>query len=238
LAFIRTDEIDPLNPTLQICQSAGMTLIPTSRSNYKQYTQGGDLRNIIEQYPDAFILPEGGSSSFALNGMHHMVKEINQIQSEIDHYFCSFGTGATSCGILQSLNNNQTLNIVPAIKGVNEDEIHSIYNRLTNEETISNTFEINYSLEDKAYAKKDVSLFLLAEDFLNKHGILLDPIYTSKTMRYLINNIGKFQGKTICFIHTGGIQAWNGYFYRFPTLKEKLPSIYSYMKEYNNGLFK
>jgi L-cysteate sulfo-lyase len=44
-------------------------------------------------------------------------------------------------------------------------------------------------------------------------GLLLDPVYTGKAMKGLIalSQLGKFDGETVVFLHTGGAQGLFGY---------------------------
>jgi L-cysteate sulfo-lyase len=44
-------------------------------------------------------------------------------------------------------------------------------------------------------------------------GILLDPVYTGKAMKGLatLANLGRFDGETVVFLHTGGSQGLFGY---------------------------
>ena len=235
--YVRTDSIDSNNATLSQCSNAGMILIPMDRISYQNKNRHDILKALKDKYKACLIVPEGGSTSLVKEGMRNLVKEINEQESEINEIICSLGTGGTACGILESLQFEQKLLISPAIKGLIQEDFLKIAKSLSIEIDHKN-YEISYHSLDKSYAKKDLELFSFCEDFLVEHDILLDPIYTGKAMRNLLDRIEKKVGhkKKLCFIHTGGIQAWNGYFYRFPILEEKLPCIYRYMKKYNEKL--
>lgn len=237
-AFIRTDKLDLENPTLILCKKFGMKLYPMSRADYKIKSSDTISNHIKSILPNTLIIPEGGSSKMAITGMQEMIREIkSQIPEEIDHYFCSLGTSATAVGIASAITPNSQLTISPAIKGFDLETFKEKYHEFTLDKYIAKNVSISYHPLDRAYAKKDMTLFKFAEDFLIQYGILLDPIYTSKVMRKLFSYLeNQAQSENICVIHSGGIQAWNGYFYRSPQLKKELPNIFKYMEEFNKKL--
>jgi 1-aminocyclopropane-1-carboxylate deaminase len=68
------------------------------------------------------------------------------------------------------------------------------------------------------YARHNPELIGFIQGFYRQYGILLDPVYTSKMMFGLMDLIrmGYFEeGSSICAIHTGGLQGWNGFTERF-----------------------
>ena len=64
------------------------------------------------------------------------------------------------------------------------------------------------------YAKIDKQHIQFVLDWLECTGVLLDPIYTSKLCRKVVEQIeaGHFaKGSCIVLIHSGGLQGWRGY---------------------------
>jgi 1-aminocyclopropane-1-carboxylate deaminase/D-cysteine desulfhydrase-like pyridoxal-dependent ACC family enzyme len=83
------------------------------------------------------------------------------------------------------------------------------------------TFD-NYSLQTDyhfgGYAKYSAEVLAFVRQFQQRHGVLLDPIYTGKLLFGVIDMIGKGyfrRGSTVVAIHTGGQQAWAGWEARF-----------------------
>ena len=50
-------------------------------------------------------------------------------------------------------------------------------------------------------------------------------------MYYIENHLIRKDEREFICIHTGGIQAWNGYFFRFPELRSSLRGIYNKVNE-------
>ena len=75
-----------------------------------------------------------------------------------------------------------------------------------------NHINLNYHLG--GFAKTTEELIRFMNDFENKTGILLEPVYTGKMMFALYdlikNNIFK-PGQRIIAIHTGGLQGNRGF---------------------------
>lgn len=231
-AFVRTDLIDNNNPTLSICNNLGMELIAMDRLSYSKKHEYETLSRLKIQYSNSFFIPEGGSTKNAYKGIHQCLDEIIHDSGSFDTYITSLGTGATSAGMLNKLSPKENILIFPAIKGVTENAFSDMYMNLHNEKA-PEQFEILYHLDNKSYAKKDMQLFQFIEEFLIEYDILLDPIYTGKAMRTFLDSHKMEQKQSYCFIHTGGIQAWNGYFYRYPNLSKELPEIYGEMQRHN-----
>lgn len=232
--IVRTEEIDPANPTLQACRNHNMELIPLSRSVYKKKSEPEIMKMLEMRYPESYMVPEGGSSRFAIQGVGTMIDELMDQIKKVDVLVSSLGTAGTASGIIKSLNKNVQYIVAPAIKQYSLDALKQDYKVLTSEQLPDNNILVLYSENNKAYAKKDLSLFLFIEEFFKHTNVLLDPIYTGKAMRVLLENLHAIPSQSnIVFYHSGGIQAWNGYFYRFESLKDSIPYIYKYMQQFN-----
>lgn len=219
--LIRGEEKAKENPTLRKCAELGMELEFVDRTAYKIRTKNYDFKEENGQ----LLIPEGGSTTQAKWGMKEMLDEIrSQVESKNGyHFFCSYGTGGTAHGINNFLDKHDILTIVPAIKGLSMEQYEE---NAKNLDCKSEHYSIQYYEGMKNYAAKDMQLFHYCESFLEKFDILLDPIYTSKVMYYLDVVKQDRSLEKMVFIHTGGQQAWHGYFYRFPALREELPRIY------------
>lgn len=229
-AFIRTDSIDLSNPTLKYCHQLGMELIPMDRAAYKAKSDPEFLSQLQKQNPNALIIPEGGSNAQAIQGVKKIIDEINAKEIDADYIISSFGSGATCSGLLSTMSTNTELWIMPAIRGLTNEKFIE-YNRQFSIEKNPSNYKILYHSRNLKYAKKDTDLFRFIETYYKENDILLDPIYNGKamyTLYELLEDIPK--NKSLVFIHTGGIQAWKGYFYRFPELQKELPFIYQKLK--------
>lgn len=67
LGMIRGEELAqrPFNPTLATAQQFGMQLEFISRNAYRQKDQPDFLQRLQQQYPDFYLIPEGGTNALA-----------------------------------------------------------------------------------------------------------------------------------------------------------------------------
>ena len=225
-AFVRSEKIDPQNPTLNLCTEYGMELIPLPKAIYAQRTNNNFITEIHRSHPRTLVIPEGGFHVNALEGVGIMMQEIKNLIIDPDTYLVSLGTGCTAAGIIDNLGNSK-LWISPAIKQFTPDAMMQAHQQLSEKPYPRKQVEVLYHEQDKAYAKKDILLFEEIQSFLQQTGVLLDPIYTGKAWRLLRSKVAQIpSGSNIVWIHTGGLQAWKGYFYRYPFLKQQFKDIY------------
>ena len=210
IGIIRGESAYAKNPTLQDAQSAGMRLEFVDRVTYKRRQDSDYLKQLQMRYPEALIIPEGGSSQLAIQGCRCLATDINALQGS-DILTVSCGTGATLSGIICGLNIGQTAIGYAVLK---DDSLQQRVQKFVSIEKASENG--SYRIEKAAfggYAKLDKTLLDFILDFLDKTGILLDPIYTSKMSMRLMQQIeaGEFKsGTSITLIHSGGLQGWRG----------------------------
>ena len=196
--FVRGEELS--NEVLFLCQLFGMTLKFIDRESYR------DKRSLFNVHCDDaidYFIDEGGSGPEAAIGCAELVSELPE---EYDHIFCAAGTGSTSAGIINGLlhhNYTTKMNIVPVLKGADylQDEIKKLL--ITESE-----FDFHTQYHFGGYAKTNPDLLDFIKDFSKQTGILLDPIYTGKTVYAIFDLISKKhfpRGSKILAIHTGGL---------------------------------
>lgn len=216
IGIIRGEPEYANNPTLRIAQANGMVLEFVNRKTYRSRNDPDFLQQLSKKYPHTYILPEGGSNSLAVQGCSELGRMINNqscntsIDTSIDTIAVACGTGGTLSGLVCGLESDQQVIGFPVVRDTSiEKKIDSL---------LLNTPDVKYRLipaDYGGYAKFDKDHLDFILDWLEQTGILLDPIYTSKMCRKLMECIG---GNTITIssckhiglIHTGGLQAWLG----------------------------
>jgi 1-aminocyclopropane-1-carboxylate deaminase len=211
IGIIRGDELNEnSNHTLKKCHTLGMKLIFVSRENYHQKSDYDYLNSLKNEFPDFYIVPEGGSNYYGMIGCQEITKEIKQ---DFDHLFISQGTTTTSCGILLSLKENQTLHVIPALKGFDSlEEMRKILNQaLFDSETVEELLkkvQVHPEFHFGGYGKINEELIDFMSKMRSDFELHLDQVYTAKafygTLQIIENE--KFQNQKIVFIHTGGLQ--------------------------------
>ena len=71
--FIRGEIVRPLNPVLAFAHNAGMQLIAISRGDYRRKHEPEFLRQLLADFGDCYVLPEGGSNLLAVKGCEEIV---------------------------------------------------------------------------------------------------------------------------------------------------------------------
>ncbi len=214
IIYLRTDKIDPNNPTLQFVQGKNAQLICLSRESYREKDQAEFIHKIHREWPNSFIIPEGGSNHFGLKGTEEIMAEVKVQLSSLDIIALPAGTAYTAAGIISTSSTNQKVEVFSALKGL---FLQSVLHELVEDGTKN---WVLYSDEYfGGYAKVDQTLLNFIDWFFHETSIPLDPIYNAKAMYYLFENIknGKYsRGSRMLYIHTGGLQGITGYNYMKP----------------------
>jgi len=204
IGIIRGDEVS--NTTLDLAIENGMELNFVSREDYKLK----DARD----YPNCYIIPEGGSNTLAVKGCSEIV---NNIHIDYDVICCACGTGGTIAGIISSTS-KQVLGF-PALKGGEflREDIKCLLTEYNEEQHCCN-WDLITDYHFGGYAKLKQELIDFIKEFKSKNNILLDFVYTGKMLFGLydmVKNTSQLDGKRIVVVHTGGIQGNKGFEERF-----------------------
>ncbi|WP_299879416.1 1-aminocyclopropane-1-carboxylate deaminase/D-cysteine desulfhydrase [uncultured Cocleimonas sp.] len=209
VGIIRGEQEYASNPTLTAARNAGMALEFVTRKEYQLRHGENYLAELQKRYPLALIIPEGGSSQLAIAGCATLTKDINA-QHRSDIFTIASGTGASFAGLVCGLEETQQAISYAVLKDQSlEQRISSFINK---EEIQANEYSIEQA-DYGGYAKFDETHLEFILDWLEQTGILLDPIYTSKMCRRLVEQLtdGQFEkGTSITMVHSGGLQGWLG----------------------------
>lgn len=202
IGIIRGEELasQALNPTLQTAHDFGMQLHFVSRAEYRLRYESAYLQQLQQQYPQAFIVPEGGTNALALQGSQEILSAHDR--ENYDVICCAVGTGGTIAGLIESSSDRQHVLGFSALKG---DFLQQDIQQWTDKK--------NWSLTDAyccgGYAKTSPALLQFMQQFEQQYAIPLEQVYTAKMMMGLFDLIQQqhFPENTrILAIHTGGLQ--------------------------------
>lgn len=203
MGIIRGEELQQkfsTNPTLRHAHDNGMQLKFVSRQLYRDKDTLASLLN--EKYPQALVIPEGGTNRLAVEGIRHMLAE----ETKEFHYLCSaVGTGGTLAGLRKFAQPHQR---VLGFTVVRDTSLFDRVSTLSGSEDFQ-CFEASFG----GYGKISDEVVRFINDFWKRYKIPLDPIYTGKTMLRLFQLIeeGYFTPKDkILVFHTGGLQGIEG----------------------------
>ena len=206
IGIIRGDELNEqhtLNATLSFAKSCGMQFKFVSRETYRTKTSESFINQLIREFGDFYLIPEGGTNALAIKGCEEILTETDLA---FDYVCCPVGTGGTISGLINSSRSAQKIIGFPALKGDFLREEITKFASKSNWELIS-----DYHFG--GYAKINEELVQFINQFKSRYNVPLDPIYTGKMMYGIYDLIseGYFKdGSKILAIHTGGLQGIEG----------------------------
>lgn len=202
------------NPTLTAARKWAMQLQFVDRKTYRLREQSAFLDSLQKQFPDAFIIPEGGSNQYALPGVKEIVAElVLQTTKPIDHIFTATGSAGTLSGLLlgaQQYTPNTKVHGVAVLKGA--DYLLPKVQAFTHCKDNLN-WQLHLQFHGGGYAKVSRDLQQFCQQFTQQTSIPIEPIYTGKMfygLWQLIEQDFFNKGQHIVAIHTGGLQGLAG----------------------------
>ncbi|MEX1382197.1 1-aminocyclopropane-1-carboxylate deaminase/D-cysteine desulfhydrase [Lutibacter sp.] len=197
-------EVLQQNPTLKFASKHKMQFHFVSRSAYREKTSQEFIDNLKEQFGDFYLVPEGGTNTFAVKGCEEILTDKDAVYDVI---CSSVGTGGTISGIINSTKKHQKTIGFPALKG------DFLQNEIKKYVRTNKNWSLNTDYHFGGYAKVSERLIHFINKFKLETGIPLDPVYTGKMLFGIIDLIkkGYFEkGNSILAIHTGGLQGIEG----------------------------
>lgn len=211
VGIVRGEELNAgSNETLRKCAELGMQLVFVTRDQYALRHDRYYWEELLLEYPDHFIVPEGGANYYGIIGCQEILKET---PNDYDAVYVAQGTTTTSIGVLFSANEKTKVHVVPVLKGFDAmGEMRSMLNYSGIESSLYEDLLENVVVCDQyhfgGYGKYTPELLDVMEEFFHQTTIPLDPVYTGKVIYTLMDRIkkGLHDGQRILFVHTGGIQ--------------------------------
>ena len=207
IGVIRGEELldseEKWSPTLKYAAFCGMKFKFISRERYRDKDSEEFQEQLKLKYPEAFIIPEGGTNALAIKGCEDILSE----EDKRFNFVCaSVGTGGTLAGLINSSTKDQQIIGFSSLKSTHlRNEVSDLVNR--------KNWEINLDYHFGGYAKVNAKLVNFINDFNKKYGINLDPVYTGKLVFGIFDLVkkGYFPEKSkILAVHTGGLQGIAG----------------------------
>ena len=170
------------------------------RAQYRQKDQAEFLAELHQQFPEHYVIPEGGSNSLAIQGCAEILSADDL--KNYDVICCAVGTGGTISGLIEASSAQQMVLGFSALKG-----------DFLNIEVAKQTAKSNWNIIDDycfgGYAKTSPELLSFIQQFEQDFSIPLEQIYTGKMLYGIFDLIqhGYFTaGCRILVIHSGGLQ--------------------------------
>lgn len=203
LGIIRGEELSlkyQENPTLKQASENGMEYLFVTREEYRN--KENISLELKEKFPEALIIPEGGTNDQAVEGVRHM---LNNETQEFDYLCTAVGTGGTAAGLSKFCETHQQ---VIGCQVVKDPSVEEKVFQLSGKRNV--TF---LEAHDRGYGKITEENIRFINSFFQKFGIPLDPVYTGKMMKKIMEQIeeGYFpEHSSVLVFHTGGLQGIAG----------------------------
>ncbi len=199
VAIIRGEELanKPLNPTLKKVQNLGMKLHFISRQQYRQKHTAQFLAQLQQQYPNSYIIPEGGTNSLAIKGTAEILSDIDK--TDYDYICCAVGTGGTIAGIINASSDKQRI--------IGFSALNSTYQAKDIEQwTNKHNWQLYPDDVFNGYGRYNDKLIDFIDNLKLNQGLELEPIYTGKALYRLSQLLSEKKKGRGLFIHTGGLR--------------------------------
>lgn len=199
IGIIRGNELENTwqeNPTLFSAYQNGMIFRFVSREVYRDKEKM--MKELQIEFPEALVVPEGGTNENAVEGIQYMLNEETQ---EFDYLCSAVGTGGTVSGIAKFAQPNQK---VIGFKAVRDDSLEERIKRLSTHDNV-----VLVDASDGGFGKIIDENVRFINEFYQYFGIVLEPVYTGKMLRKIFKMIdeGYFpENSKILAFHTGGVQ--------------------------------
>ncbi len=223
--FVRGEEAHYQSAMIADLRQWKVEITWLDRKTYRQKHTDDYVKVLQQQYPAAIIIPEGGSSLFALKGVAELM---NELPAET-HYFCmAVGSGGTFAGAgLAALDRGIKIIGIPVVKDFNDisRRINLLWRQHQsldvksdkNKNEILQRVQSNCQLIDGyhggGYAKISPDIASFIKQFYREQRIMLEPIYVAKLVLAIedLASRGFFvENSHIVMLHSGGLQGLRG----------------------------
>lgn len=214
VGIIRGEELaeqpDRWSHTLRRAAENGMQLQFISRKAYRQRHDPTFLHTLQQQYPRAYILPEGGSNNLAVQGMAEVIKQLNQQCPNWTHLYTAVGTGASFSGLVKATESTaQTPKQVHGVAVLNQADhlLPQIQNWIDTTQTVH--WQLHTQSACGGYGKTTPTLLETLTWFEQAFDIPLEQVYTAKMVHHFLKAVKSGQipkGSQVVLYHSGGLQ--------------------------------
>lgn len=219
--FIRGERPALLSDTLREAAGYGMQLEFISRGAYKTKDSPTFREQLATQYPDAYIIPEGGAGLPGIKGSEDILQTVDK--SCYSHILCAVGTGTMYQGLVNASAPGQTVIGIPVLKGINDltglsraPDMQSLSaipcsasSSKVSKAPASDQNNILPGYHFGGYARHSPELLDFMNYWYQTTGIPSDFVYTGKLFYAALDNLRKNifpSGSRLLLIHSGGLQ--------------------------------
>ena len=205
--YVRSNEGEPITPSLQEAMDYGMDLVYLGRTRFKERKDA--LLNDARNESGIYFVNEGGYGVIGAKGASTIITDWDiDAENKIQFYdtlVCAVGTGTMMAGMINAISSHQKIIGIPVLK--NEESIGAeIQQMILNSKA---NFELLHSFHQGGYAKTSTAQIEFMNAFWNATKIPTDIVYTGKVffaVQQLLNDKYFLPNSKVLIIHSGGLQ--------------------------------
>lgn len=215
IGIIRGEEHYANNFTLTWARHWGMKLHFVDRQTYRRRHNPDYLLQLQQEFPNYFIVPEGGSNKWAISGVAAIISELNQ-QTNFDTLITPTGSGGTLAGLIAGdYSASGHLHKLLGIAVLKEADylVADILKLLPASAKHHNNWQLLTDFHRGGYAKFSPCDAARILEFNQITGVHFEPIYSGKMILAFLDLLaqGYFaKDERIVLLHTGGMQGIGG----------------------------
>ena len=200
IGYIRTNENEPITPSMQEALSHGMELVFIGRTHFQE-KKNELLKN--QDGSSTYFIDEGGYGKLGCQGFASIQEEVRL--NHYDYMIAAVGTGTMLSGLISISNPHQQIVVIPVLK--NEETIYSEINAILPDTRMPYT--LLHQFHQGGYAKTTQEQIDCMNQFWKNTGIPTDIVYTGKLVTafdQLLQEKYFKKDASILLIHSGGLQ--------------------------------
>ena len=205
IGYIRTNEDEPMTPSLKEAKAYGMELVYLGRTDFQ--SKKHIVLQSSESNTDCYFIDEGGYGTIGAKGAATIFTENDT--AHYDYIVCAIGTGTMLAGCINAASPNQKIIGISVLK--NEGSIEAEINALLLDNNYKNyqPYSLLHQFHQGGYAKTNPAMIAFMNRLWDTEKIPTDIVYTSKLLfgvEQLIQENYFEKDTSILVIHSGGLQ--------------------------------
>ena len=211
IGYVRSNEDEPITPTLQEALNYGMELVFVGRDRFKEKKEGMVKGLHLSTSTKIYYIDEGGYGPLGAKGAATILSNrevqdnIENVYTQYDYIICAVGTGTMIAGIINMASDNQSVIGIPVLKNAESigDEIKAL---LLNP---NKDFTLLHEFHQGGYAKTTPAQIEFMNTLWAQEKIPTDIVYTGK-VTFAVDQLAQANyfkpGSKVLVIHSGGLQ--------------------------------